>query len=233
MASPSIQITTDEHPTEDTTDVSKRLIRKLSIPPEEPTHKRTREDNAEDEPAAKRSRTEPFLPTFLVMKVIHKLPLEQIVEMYEAADKQIPVKTLSLLLKDKLTFPTQVDKYLTGVGMSFTVGKYRVEYEERGESCVDGTFAHSFTDYNTSFYDGDHRFYMHNFRKASKQRLNFALPFGGLGVNESEADIERSMGEYSATYPMPEVNTATGSVASSSNAASGRPRRFSPFAIRP
>lgn len=220
MASSSIEINTPilETTKESVPNISNRLIRKLSHPIEKPT---SNEVTIQDP-----THTNPFLPTFIMMDIIHMMPLEKIMEVYEKADKQIPVKVLAHLLEGKLTFPTQVNKYLTGVAKSFTIGKYKVEYEERGESCVDGTFVHSFTDYNTSFYKGNHRFYMHNFRKASKQRLNFALPFGGLGVSENEVEIERTTEEYWDTYPMPEpVNMANATVSTN------LPRpRASPFA---
>jgi hypothetical protein len=222
MASSSIEINTAVlDGQESVPNISKRLIRKLSTPTEEPT------------PIEEATHTNPFLPTCLMMDIIHMMPLEKIVEVYEAGGQRIPVKTMARLLEGKLTFPTQLDSYPTGVSKSFAVGKYRIAYEEHGENCMDGTFSHSFTDYTTSFYDGNHRFYMHNFRKSSKQRLDFNLPFGGLGVTQNEPEIERTTEEYWDTYPAPEMIEGMLNLSiNGSDYASGLPRpRASPFSM--
>jgi hypothetical protein len=192
------------------------------------SNKRPREQTA-DEPTAKRPSIEhSTLPTFLVMDIIHMMPLAKIVEMYEEGGQRIPVKTMARLLDKVLTFPRQLRTNLTGVSKSFTVGKYRIDYEEHGEDCVDGTFSHAFTDYITSFYDGDHRFYMNRFRKSSKQRLNFAWLLG----NGPEPEIVRTVEEEFFSYERQPVRESVPS--STSQAVPSRfpvPRR-SPFAVR-
>lgn len=196
------------------------------------TNKRPREDDAEstDEPTAKRPREELFdLPTFLVMDIIHMMPLEKIVEMYENGGQRIPVKTLARLMEKVLIFPTpDQNTNLSSVNKSFTVGKYRISYEEHGENCVDGTFSHSFTDYITSYHDGNHRLYTNRFRKSTKQRLNFAWLFGD--VNEPEPEIERTVEEHTSTYTVqePVSNPISGRYPISGVSGSRR----SPFAMR-
>jgi hypothetical protein len=126
------------------------------------------------------------LPANVVINIIHFLPLDTVVSLYEDAQQRIPVRVLARLLSDKLKVEIKKDTYFTNTWVEFSRGKYRFTFKEKWSNSIYNTTSYFFTDYITSIYDGDHCFYTNTFRRSKVYESTVPLLGGQSRLTEEK-----------------------------------------------